>query len=204
MVQKNNMKNHVTIAYTPNGWIHTKDQTGPLVSINDLTTLGSCRPEHFLGRMQSICEVEPLELWVMWVLGETPAMGVSLKMMSLELCFRRKILRDARWCIIRWHEHHEDHEHPIYPHFQRLFWMITSRSFRQMMHHFSGHQSRRACALWGPEAGATHATRGSTTGNGLAFYCLLARKWLMFRTSQNYWPLKLDCFETCKTDFKRW
>ena len=23
----------------------------------------------------------------------------------------------------------------------------------KVMHHFSGHQSRRACALWGPEAG---------------------------------------------------
>ena len=95
MVQKNNMKNNVTIAYTPNGWIHTKDQTGPLVSIHDLTTLGSCRPEHFLGRMQSIREVEPLELcWVRpqpWV----PPIVVSLKMMSLELWFRMKVLRDA-------------------------------------------------------------------------------------------------------------
>ena len=136
MVQKNNMKNHVTIAYTPNEWIHMKDQTGPLVSINDLTTLGSCRPEHFLGRMQSICEVEPLELWVMWVLGETPAMGVvSLKMMSLELCFRRNILRDARWwwwCIIRWHEHHEDHEHhehPMYPLLSAFFGLSPLAAF---------------------------------------------------------------------------
>lgn len=29
----------------------------------------------------------------------------------------------------------------------------TEPLMSKVMHHFSGHQSRRACALWGPEAG---------------------------------------------------
>ena len=104
------------------------------------------------------------------------------------------VLRDAT-SHHRWHEHHEDSldgmnimKIPL----QGLFWIINSRSFRQMMHHFSGHQSRRACALWGPEARTARTRHWATAWlYCLGYHCYCSGN---LRTIMNYWPLKLDCF----------